>query len=240
MEESEFAAAVPVSREIRDSASPVINLEAMHNITPTLAVLILIFNHCVCLAGDEWMTWRSTYTHDAYGQRVDQYNLPVEPQSPRRADFQRSGFRHTRSTLQAGNSADNYHLVEQWGAPIVPYEQWRFPFRPFGVPYDAWGPQAPYGIINSNIGIGLPAYPPNYGPGYPQPTVPPTMPPTMPPNTGMHPGLGYPPPGAAWGEGFRPGAMPPPTNGFPLTPTYQNQPWFDGQYPEAAPLGQGR
>ncbi len=97
------------------------------------------------------MTWASTYTHDAYGQRVDQYALPADPLAPYRADYQRSGFRNFRSTLQAGQSADNMHVVEQWGQAVMPYEAWRFPFRPYGVPYDAWGPQAPYGIFNGNV-----------------------------------------------------------------------------------------
>ena len=43
----------------------------------TLAILLAASN-CAC-AGD-WMTWRSTYTHDpATGQRVEQYAVPVEP-----------------------------------------------------------------------------------------------------------------------------------------------------------------
>lgn len=119
------------------------------------------------------MTWPSTYTHDPErGERIDQYALPVEPFVRFQPDFQRSGMRHYRSTLQAGQTSDNIHIVEQWGQNIVPYEQWRFPYRPYGVPYDQWGPQAPYGIINSQIGIQPPYYPGypgggNARPGYP-------------------------------------------------------------------------
>ncbi len=119
----------------------------------------------------DWMTWPSTYTHDPVeGKRVDQYALPVEPRAQLRTDFQRSGMRHYRSSLQAGQSSDNIHIVEQWGRQVIPYEQWRFPYRPYGVPYGAWGPQAPYGIINSQFRgdfrgspfVGQPL-PPGYG-----------------------------------------------------------------------------
>jgi hypothetical protein len=181
----------------------------MQNIAYKIAALILLVND-LSLAGDDWMTWRSTYTHDHYGQRVDQHSPHADPIVPQRADFQRSGYRNYRSTLQTGNSADNMHVVEQWGAPVEPYEQWRFPFRPFGVPYDAWGPQAPYGIFNGNFG-GFPvpnsAGPINHGgllltPGLPQRDFP------------------------------RPNS----SNGFPLTPPYRNEPWYDGSYPAAPTL----
>lgn len=169
------------------------------------------------LLADDWMTWTSTYTHEPFtGQRVDQYAMPVAPVAQYREDFQRSGFRHTRSTLQAGLSADNMHIVEQWGRPVVPYEEWRFPYRPYSVPYGAWGPQAPYGIINGNFGVGGGFIPP----GQPHPGIPQPLPGQVGP--GVNPGFG---PGG-WGG----------PNGFPLQPQYQNQPWFDGTYPAAPPL----
>ncbi len=164
--------------------------------------------------GDEWMTWASTYTHEpTAGQRIDQYALPEQPMAPQRADFVRSGFRHYRSTLQAGQSADNIHIVEQWGRPVVPYAQWRFPYRPYSVPYDAWGPQAPYGIFNGAF-FGRRGFP-----GSPQPAVPPTG------NPGTVGPEGLP--------GQSPNFLP---RGFPLTPPYRNEPWFDGTYPSAPPL----
>ncbi len=114
----------------------------------------------VCSA-DDWMTWPSTYTHEpTYGQRVDQFAPAAQPLAQRDPTFQRSGFRHYRSTLQAGNSADNMHIVEQWGSPVVPYEQWRFPFRPYACP-TMRGPTSSYGILNANIG--------GFGPGSPLP-----------------------------------------------------------------------
>ena len=98
----------------------------------------------------DWTTMPSTYTHDTTGQRVDQYALAVEPQSNERADFVRSGYRHTRSTLQAGFSSDNYHVTEQWGQPVRPYGEWRYPNRPFSVPYGQWGPQLPQVVVGGN------------------------------------------------------------------------------------------
>lgn len=88
----------------------------------------------------DWSTLPSRYTHDATGQRVPQYAAKVEPVAQTRSDYQRSGFRNSRSSLQVGSSSDNMHIVEQWGAPVEPYEAWRFPYRPYGVPYQQWGP----------------------------------------------------------------------------------------------------
>ncbi|MEZ6136692.1 MAG: hypothetical protein R3C53_17485 [Pirellulaceae bacterium] len=209
---------------------PAINLEAMHTTNSLLTITASLLLAAATCCGDEWMTWSSTYTHDPYGNRVDQYAQPVAPVAPHRADFQRSGYRNYRSTLQTGQSADNMHIVEQWGRNIVPYEQWRFPFRPYGVPYDAWGPQLPYGQfngqLNGNFGSGFfpgGAYPSgglNAAPfsAGPLNAVP-----------GLGPVPGYAPAGLS-PYGFGQG------RGFPLQPQYQQQPWYDGTYPSAPPL----
>ena len=185
---------------------------------------------------DDWMTWASTYTHEpSHGQRVDQYAPPVQPVVKHDPSFQRSGYRQYRSTLQGGSSSDNMHIVEQWGAPVVPYEQWRFPFRPYGTPYDAWGPQAPYGIINGNFG-GQPDFGGGINPGLAPNPAQPTMPFNGFPNPG-YPNPGYQNP-TYQNQGYpNPGYAPQlPSNGFPLSPPYQNQPWYDGNYPVAPPL----
>lgn len=188
-----------------------------------LMSLILVAWTTASASADDWMTWASTYTHEPVsGTRIDQYALPQQPLGPSRSAVQRSGYRHFRSTLQAGLSADNLNIVEQWGGQVVPYEHWRFPYRPYGVPYDAWGPQAPYGIINSQFSFG--GYP-GYGyPGYAPPGYRPSGP------SGARPGI-YPP--ASYPHGAWPGGH---SRGFPLQPEYRNQPWFDGTYPPAAPL----
>ena len=94
-------------------------------------------------AGD-WITAPSYYTHDAQsGARVRQHT-PIGPfyiQS--RGDYQRSGYRQTHSSIQAGGSSDNLHIVEEWGRPVRPYGEWRYPFRPYSVPYDQWAPPFP-------------------------------------------------------------------------------------------------
>ena len=98
----------------------------------------------------DWTTMASTYTHDQQGQRVDQYAMAVEPQSNERPDFVKSGFRSSRSSLQVGFSADHYHTTEQWGQPARPYGEWRYPNRPFSVPYGQWGPQLPQVLVGGN------------------------------------------------------------------------------------------
>lgn len=248
------------------------NLIPKRPIVATLALAALcafVVPHANSFAGEEWMTWPSTYTHSVTGERVDQYAEPEPALATVRTDFQRSGMRHYRSSLQAGLSSDNMHIVEQWGRQVQPYEQWRFPYRPYGVPYDQWGPQAPYGIINGQFGGG-------FGPGYPYPNVPGGAnswarpggayqghhpggqvgggnpgggnaqgPGNQPGFSGVRPGNGFghqPWPGYGYPMGRNPYAgYPYPTggfgtNGFPLTPPYTGQPWFDGEYPEAPPL----
>jgi hypothetical protein len=198
---------------------------------PSLALICWL--GCSLAIADDWMTWASTYTHDpVHGARVDQYAVPEQPLSPQRADFVRSGYRNYRSTLQAGQSADNIHVVEQWGNQVIPYEQWRFPYRPYAVPYDAWGPQAPYGIFNGSFGYGgYPRYGGQY-PGYGGDGG----------GVGMNPDPGYGMPGGGaipgrggypYDERRYPYSEP---RGFPLTPPYRNQPWYDGTYPSAPPL----
>ncbi len=118
----------------------------------------------------DWTAMPSRYTHDETGQPVDQYAAAAEPLAVSEQSLQRSGYRHYRSTLQAGASADNLHVVEEWGAPVRPYEEWRFPFRPYSSPYPNWAPQPPI------VGI----YPPFFG----NPYVPPF------PAGGVNPGMG--------------------------------------------------
>ncbi len=233
----------------------------------TVTTILFAIASVRTLRADDWMTWPSTYTHDMIGNRVDQHTLAIQPVGPTRDAVVRSGYRHFRSTLQVGNSADNYHVTEQWGAPVVPYEHWRFPFRPYGVPYDAWGPPTPLNWFQGG-GIGVPyngySYPNmswdayrnrfgscrdcgnatgpgfGFGPGN-----------GFGPGDGFGPGYGFGPgnghvPGYGFGQGY--GSWPGFGFGngyggfgqgygqFPLQPSYQNQPWFDGSYPSAPPL----
>jgi hypothetical protein len=113
----------------------------------------------------DWLTVPSYYTHDRVtGERTSQFAAIGPFYYYGRPDYMKSGYRHYRSTIQAGGSADNLHIVEEWGRPVVPYEQWRFPYRPYGSPYQEWGP--PYGGLGgSGLGPygGIGPYPFPYG-----------------------------------------------------------------------------
>src|SRR5262245_64558552 len=99
----------------------------------------------------DWATAPSYYTHDqSTGERVSQFAQIGPYYYFQRPDYLKSGYRQYRSTIDLGNSSDNMHVVEQWGAQIMPYEQWRFNFRPYSVPYSAWGP--PYGGLGGGSG----------------------------------------------------------------------------------------
>lgn len=121
-------------------------------------------------ASADWLTMPSKFTHDPVtGARVDQYTPVAAPEAPQVANFRSSGFTHTRSSIIFGQSADNYHRVEEWGDPVRPYGEWRFPFRPFSTPYPNWGPP----FAGLNIGVGGPGFgfgQPGFGqPGFGQP-----------------------------------------------------------------------
>jgi hypothetical protein len=114
----------------------------------------------------DWNTAPSYYTHDPNtARRVSQFS-PIGPfyvYSP--PNYVKSGFRHTRSSVQAGGSADNLHIVEEWGRPVQPYEQWRFGTRPYGdAPYQAWGPPFAGAAIAPGYG-GYGGYGGGIGPG---------------------------------------------------------------------------
>src|SRR5262245_28222943 len=100
----------------------------------------------------DWITAPSYFTHDpTSGERVCQYS-PIGPfYYYIRPDYLKSGYRQYRSTIDLGNSSDNMHIVETWGAPVRPYEEWRFPFRPFSAPYQDWGP--PFGGLGGGNGL---------------------------------------------------------------------------------------
>jgi hypothetical protein len=98
----------------------------------------------------DWIFSPSTYSHDwQNGQRVTQFAAIPPVIVYQRPDYLKSGFRHQRSTINAGGSQDNYHIVDQYGGEVRPYGEWLFPYRPYSVPYDAWGP--PFGGVNGEI-----------------------------------------------------------------------------------------
>lgn len=90
----------------------------------------------------DWTTWSSTYTHRD-GLAVDQY-VPHDPAVTAPSGLRTTGvYRNHRSSLQGNTSADHYHRVDSYGPPVVPYGQWRYPYRPFSVPYGAWASPLP-------------------------------------------------------------------------------------------------
>ncbi len=109
----------------------------------------------------DWLTMPSTFSHDpSTGMRVSQFAPVAAPSAPGVANFRSSGYTHTRSSLNYGQSADNYHRVEEWGDPVRPYGEWRFPNRPYSAPYQNWGPP----FAGLNLGVVGPGF--GYGPGY--------------------------------------------------------------------------
>jgi hypothetical protein len=121
-------------------------------------LLLTCFTSAACAT--DWLTLPSKYTHSSEsGVRVSQYAAITPPTAPMPANFRSSGFTHTRSSLNYGASADNYHRTQRWGDPVRPYGEWRFPFRPYSTPYPNWG--APY--AGFNLGVGIPGYGPGYG-----------------------------------------------------------------------------
>ncbi len=176
----------------------------------TIVGAILLATLTTAASAVDWLTLPSTYTHDAEGRRVTQYAQPAAAYAPQVSNFRSSGYTHTRSSIQFGQSADNYHRVEQWGDQVRPYGEWRFPYRPYSQPYPAWGP--PYaglgpigGVFPGGVypGAGFP------GGGYPGAGFP----------GGVYPGTG--------GSNANPGnPYPPrPDGGYPVPPQY------DGYYP---------
>ncbi|MCH5373763.1 MAG: hypothetical protein JJ992_07285 [Planctomycetes bacterium] len=125
-------------------------------------LLLAVILSCSVVRANDWLTFPSTYSHDAQGNRVTQYAPIAAPTASTLPSFQTSGYTHTRSSLNYGQSADNYHRVEEWGPPVRPYGEWRFPYRPFSTPYPNWGP--PYAGLNLGFPFAAPYAPYGGGP----------------------------------------------------------------------------
>lgn len=226
-------------------------LAFMKSLVPAVLCLTAITLACESpSASADWLTMPSTYTHDvASGQRVTQFAPIDAPTTAITQPLRTSGYTHFRSTIAYGQSADNYHRVEEWGDPVRPYGEWRFPYRPYSTPYPNWG--QPYGGLNIGLGGGYGwAAPTQYGPqpnpfGYgpgqngPQPGQRNPGGPNGPgdandpgPNPGTNPGHGH-------HHGRGRGRYPNPaagTNQFAPYPSgrgtpYPVAPYYDGYYP---------
>ena len=126
---------------------------------------IALFLAVICTASkaeaNDWLTLPSSFSHDVHGVRVAQYAAIDAPTVAATPPLQTSGYTHTRSSLNYGQSADNYHRVEEWGAPVRPYGEWRFPYRPYSTPYPNWGPP----FAGLNLGFPFAGYGPAFGGG---------------------------------------------------------------------------
>ncbi|MFH1921599.1 MAG: hypothetical protein ABIP48_17175 [Planctomycetota bacterium] len=120
-----------------------------------------------------WIFQPSSFTHDpATGKRVAQFAPKKTPYVRGDASFRQSAYRHHRSTIRVGDSADRMHIVETWGEgeAIRPYGEWQRPYREGATPYGPWGnPQGPwttpFGSWGNPYGLGRLPYPPwPYGP----------------------------------------------------------------------------
>jgi hypothetical protein len=167
------------------------------------AALVSGFLASADAAASDWISAPSYYSHDPHsGARLQQYS-PIGPfYTFARGDYRRSGYRQTRSSIQAGGSADHMHIVEEWGRAVRPYGEWRFPYRPHSAPYDYWAP--PFG----NVGPGA------FGPGL-----------------GGRRGGPVARPPAGGGGGVGPGGpVGPVAPRAQPYPGYSPQPWHDGRY----------
>jgi hypothetical protein len=142
-----------IERAISD---PLRRLRVAANRSALAALITVIAVWASSARAADWVTAPSYFTHDPQtGQRCAQF-APVPPVFA--SNYQRSVYHHTRSALQVGDSIDIYHQVDEYGKPVRPYDEWRFPYRPYSVPYQLWGP--PYAGLNSGYGYG------GYGGGY--------------------------------------------------------------------------
>jgi hypothetical protein len=98
--------------------------------------------------GASWIFQPSAHTHDpATGKRVVQYAQPKARPIPTDSTYKQSVYRHNRSAVRGGDSADRLHMVETWGQgdPVRPYGEWLRPYRAGATPYGPWGsPQGPW------------------------------------------------------------------------------------------------
>lgn len=133
---------------------------------------------------ESWIFLRSSFTHDpATGDRVAQFAPEKTPYARTDATYLQSAYRHQRSSIRAGSSADHTHIVQTWGAGdrIRPYGEWQRPYREGATPYGPWGNPSgpwttPFESWSNPYGLGrLPYYywPPwPHGPHRPEPAPP--------------------------------------------------------------------
>jgi len=111
--------------------------------TSLIIAALLVLAVAAELYATDWILAPSTFTHDPQtGERISQFApLPPVYMRAERPDYVESGYRHRQSVIRdPRGSADRLHITEEWGRPVRPYGEWRFPYRPYSVPYPLWGP----------------------------------------------------------------------------------------------------
>jgi hypothetical protein len=154
--------------------------------TRHLALVVLLAAIAPLIASrveaSSWIFRRSSFSHDpASGERVVQFAPKSVSYARSDGTYQQSAYRHHRSTVRAGGSADRIHIVETWGAgeTIRPYGEWQRPFREGATPYGPWGNPygpwtTPFGSWSNPYGLGRLPYPYwHYWPHGPYQPVPP-------------------------------------------------------------------
>ncbi|MEM6688696.1 MAG: hypothetical protein AAF664_04660, partial [Planctomycetota bacterium] len=138
--------------------------QSLYRVIAALASLAFLMSNWS--QASDWLTMPGRYSHDpSTGERVAQFAPKTPAIAPAQPVIRSSGFTHHRSSLNYGQSADNYFRVDRWGEPVRPFGEWRFPFRPYSTPYPAWGP--PYGGLQLGFG-GFPV-PGRFGGGFRRP-----------------------------------------------------------------------
>ncbi len=179
-----------------------------------LFLFSFLFSAETACAG-HWNTIPSTYTHNLEtGRRTNQFQEETAAYYRPAPFVVRSGYRHIRGNIQVGGISDNTHIVEQHGEPVRPYGEWRFPYRPYSVPYPAWGPPPAYPAFGSGYAR------PHGGLGFGG----------RPGRTGGLGGPGAGGPGVG-GSLIAPPGIDPRRLPVPATPD-RWRPWHDGGYPE--------
>jgi len=149
-----------------------------------LALALVLVWAAPVAAQTSWIFQPSHFSHDPQtGQRTAQYAPPPTPFYRDDPTYRQSAYRHNRISIRVGDSSDNLHLVETWGAGefIRPYGEWLRPFREGATPFGPWGnPQGPWTTpfdswVNP-YGLGRPPYPPYPGYSAPPASAPPSVP----------------------------------------------------------------
>ncbi len=81
---------------------------------------VTLWSSANMVLGADWLTHPSTFTHAPTGERVTRFAPVDAPPLNDQSQLVTGGYTNYRSTIQYAQTADNYHRVNQWGAPVRP------------------------------------------------------------------------------------------------------------------------